>query len=232
MSAPARRAGRPAGPASPRAPRAAASAAAACPAARASVSEQRQRPPHMRPARASCASRVRACSAARAWNSAALAVVAGLLEVLGRDAQEVAGAQAALLGQPPASAPPWRAPRAVALEHGVVGHLVQDLVPEGVLAQAVAASSAGARAAPARAAPAPAGLSRACASRAASAWSQNTGPMTLACCRRASPAAGRPSSRACSTPVSVGGTLVSEQPFGVHRPGLAGRRWRPGRSAS
>ena len=46
-------------------------------------------------------------------------------------------------------------------------------------------------------------------SSAISARSQNTGPMTLACCRVSRSGAGRPSSLACRTPVSVGGTLVS-----------------------
>ena len=67
-----------------------------------------------------------------------IGLVAGLLEVLGCLAQEVAGTQAALVGQP---GQPLRHPGVafalVALEHGVVGHLVQHLMAEGVLAQAV-----------------------------------------------------------------------------------------------
>ena len=94
------------------------------------------------------------------------------------------------------------------LEHRVVGDLVQDLVAEGVLANAVARRLRCPLAArPARARAARAAAPARAASTCCSAASQNVMPITLASCSARRSGGGRPSSRACSTPVSVGGTL-------------------------
>ena len=145
-------------------------------------------------------------------------VVAGLLEVLGRRAQEVVGARAGEARQPCRHLGVALAPQS--LEHGVVGDLVQDLMLEGVFAHAVEAGLRGAES-PARARSRRAGAAVRCASMAASAWSQNTKPITDACCRASFSAGFRLSSRACSTPVSVCGTWVATQLAGDERPALA-----------
>ena len=68
---------------------------------------------------------------------AGAAVVAGLLEVLGREPQEVVRARAGQAGEPLSGLGVVFAPPT--LQHGVVGDVVQDLVAEGVLAHAVEA---------------------------------------------------------------------------------------------
>ena len=140
--------------------------------------------------------------------------VAGLLVVLCGHAEKVVGARAREAREPARHLAVQLAPRT--LEHGVVGDLVQDLVPEGVFAQTLercprraarrvrVCTSAGSAARARRAPPA--------------AWSQNTGPITLASCSACLSGAGRPSSRACSTPVSVGGTCVASSLSRCRRP--------------
>ena len=118
----------------------------------------------------------------------------------------------------PEGADPLVAPLALLLQHAVVGHLVQQVMLEGVLAASstLAVATHDELLAQQR----PAARRRAPASIAASAWSQNTWPTTAACCSAVRSRGASASSRACSTPVSVGRHARREQLVGQHAPAL------------
>ena len=152
--------------------------------------------------------------------AAGLRHVAGQLVVLGGRAEEVVGARAARPASQAATRRMQLAPGA--LEQGAVGHLMQDLVLKAY-SRTSSSSASSARhgepaVAPARAAP------RAPAGRAP----RVPGPRTPGRSRsppaaRALSGLGSRSSRACSTPVSVGGTSVTPSLSGCSPPSVAER---------
>ena len=154
--------------------------------------------------------------------------VAGALVVLGRERPGSRWRAGRVRPGAPATARPWHAAYAlVALEHRVVGHLVQDLVAEGVFAQAVERTRRRA-AAPARARTSEGSCSAGLRVDGRPAPGPRTPRRsTLACCSARFSCARQAVQPRLQHAGQRGRHLGHEQPLGVERPALRPVRIAP-----